>query len=244
MLEQNFQFDLVSTDKAAAEVHRPADHRRARASATSVDDRQWHAAVVDRWSGAARRMTARSSRCATTRRCAFPELPGGLNTRPTLVWDIQSPRAGDQRSARHLSDRRCHLVGGLQPDLQRGQGREQRHSRPLRVGQHHQSVGRDVSRTQAEADRRRRASRRARRAVPMVEARLEMADAMAAAAPPGFEEKSFFEFHLYTLGRPHHAAEQLHQADRALRPGEADSGEESRWSTTGCGHAVLLSQAR
>src|SRR5690606_21647445 len=28
----------------------------------------------------------------------FPELPGGLNTRPTLAWDVQSPRAGEQRT--------------------------------------------------------------------------------------------------------------------------------------------------
>src|SRR6201996_1029976 len=28
----------------------------------------------------------------------FPELPGGLDTRPTLVWDVSSPTSGAQRS--------------------------------------------------------------------------------------------------------------------------------------------------
>ena len=43
----------------------------------------------------------------------------------------------------------------------------------------------------------------------------------------GFEEKSFFEYHLYTLGRPATLPEQLDQADRALRPGDARAGEEA-----------------
>src|SRR6185436_12874119 len=28
----------------------------------------------------------------------FPDLPGGLNTRPTLVWDIQSPAGGNHKT--------------------------------------------------------------------------------------------------------------------------------------------------
>src|SRR5204863_3733755 len=28
----------------------------------------------------------------------FPDLPGGLNTRPTLVWDIQSPAGGSHKT--------------------------------------------------------------------------------------------------------------------------------------------------
>ena len=33
---------------------------------------------------------------------------------------------------------------------------------------------------------------------------------------------------------PHHPAQQFDQADRALRPGEADSGADACWCTTGC----------
>jgi len=49
----------------------------------------------------------------------------------------------------------------------------------------------------------------------------EMAAMDAAAAPPGFEEKAFFEYHLYTLGRPatiaNNSTRQIELFDAATR---------------------------
>ncbi len=53
----------------------------------------------------------------------FPDLPGGLNTRPTLVWDIQSPGGGTHKT------RVTYQTGGItwwadyNLDLQRRRGR-------------------------------------------------------------------------------------------------------------------------
>ncbi len=43
-------------------------------------------------------MTARIHALQGYSSVRFSELPGGLNTKPTLVWDILSPRGGSQRT--------------------------------------------------------------------------------------------------------------------------------------------------
>ena len=46
---------------------------------------------------------------------SFPELPEGLRTRPTLVWQVLADQAGAQDVEVHLPDRRHGLAGGLRP---------------------------------------------------------------------------------------------------------------------------------
>ena len=96
MLEQNFQFDLVSTDKLLLKyidkpitVERTVGNQSVTLSGTllsSVDG-----LVMKANDGSIHALPGYTS-------VRFPELPGGLNTKPTLVWDILSPRAGDQRT--------------------------------------------------------------------------------------------------------------------------------------------------
>ena len=91
VLEQSFQFDLVSTDKLLLKyLDRPLTVERGTASGggtvsgtllSSVDG-----LVVRGEDGT---LTAMRDYSAVR----FPDLPGGLITRPTLLWDIQSPRA-------------------------------------------------------------------------------------------------------------------------------------------------------
>ena len=76
----------------------------------------------------------------------FPTLPGGLMTRPTLIWDVTASSAGREEHADHVSDGRHHLVGRLQLGVKRRRGREQRLPRRRRVGQHPESLGCDLSR--------------------------------------------------------------------------------------------------
>ena len=121
MLEQNFQFDLVSTDKLLLKYRRQAADRRAQPPAvaattttgtllSSVDG------LVLR--GSDGNITALRDYSAVR----FPDLPGGLITRPTLLWDIEFAARRHAAGARDLPDRRHHLVGRLQPDLQRRAG--------------------------------------------------------------------------------------------------------------------------
>jgi hypothetical protein len=149
----------------------------------------------------------------------FSELPGGLITRPTLEWDVMSARGGTQRA------RIAYQTGGItwwsDYNLIFTEGADA-NSGFVDVGAWvsllNQSgttyedarlklIAGDVNRVRPKMDR------------VMVTATRNMA-AMEAAAP-GFEEKAFFEYHLYTLGRPatipNNSTKQIELFDTATR---------------------------
>ena len=199
VLEQSYQFDLVSTDKLLLKyIDRPiAVERRVGDRVETVNG-----TLLSSTDGLLLRTndgSIQSLRDYSSVR--FPELPGGLDTKPTLVWDITSPRAGDQRS------RVTYQTGGVtwwaDYNLIFNEGKDANsgildlsawvsiinQSGAAYPNAHLKLIAGDVHRAMPEAR-------------PMAKRALEMTDAMAAAAPPGFSEKSFFEFHLYTLERP------------------------------------------
>lgn len=136
----------------------------------------------------------------------FGELPGGLITRPTLEWLINSPRAGEQltrvsyetKGMTWWADYNIVLdeADGCAMDLsawvsivnQSGAGY---HNARLKL------IAGDVNRAQP-----------AQAPSPAVMRSMAVMEADA-----GFEEKSFFEYHLYTLGRrtelPDNATRQI-----------------------------------
>src|SRR5215468_2827858 len=96
VLEQSYQFDLVSTDKLLLKyIDRPiAVERRIGDHVETLNG-----TLLSSTDGLLLRTndgTIQSLRDYSSVR--FPEVPGGLDTRPTLVWDVNSPRAGEQRS--------------------------------------------------------------------------------------------------------------------------------------------------
>lgn len=148
----------------------------------------------------------------------FGELPGGLITRPTLEWDILSAKGGAQRA------RVAYQTGGItwwaDYNLIFSEGADA-NSGFVDVGAWvsllNQSGARyedaklkliagDVNRVQA--------AQKVMRGVA-----YEMA-AMAD-VPAGFEEKAFFEYHLYTLGRPatipNNSTKQIELFDKTAR---------------------------
>ena len=96
VLEQNYQFDLVSADKLLLKyIDRPIAVER------HVGDRMEtiNGTLLSSTDGLLLRTndgSIQSVRDYSSVR--FPEVPGGLDTRPTLVWDVASPTAGTQRS--------------------------------------------------------------------------------------------------------------------------------------------------
>ncbi len=127
----------------------------------------------------------------------FPEMPGGLVVRPTLVWLLSNPnQAGKQQvevtyltrgiswkadyvATVNQTDDRLDLIGWVTLDNQSGS--EYKQAR-LKL------VAGDVNRVPEEMR-------------PEAEKVFLMRAAKAEAADAGFEEESFFEYHLYTLGR-------------------------------------------
>jgi len=129
----------------------------------------------------------------------LPELPGGLITRPTLVWDIAADRAGTHRSrvsyqttgitwwadynvtyAEGAGANACRLDVGAWVSILNQSGASYPDAK-LKL------VAGDVHRAQPPGRPR----------VPMDAVRTLAQESKAA----GFEEKAFFEYHLYTLGR-------------------------------------------
>jgi hypothetical protein len=216
VLEQNFQFDLVSTQKLLQKfidrqitVDKPNGNSIVPITGTLLSATD--GIVLKGNDGAIYSLPGYSS-------MKFPDLPGGLNTQPTLVWDIQSPNGGAQKT------RVTYQTGGItwwaDYNLIFNEGADANSGMldlSAWVSVINQSgasyadarlklVAGDVQRVQPQAN------------YTMRREVLEMA-AAAPADKAGFEQKDFFEFHLYTLGRrttlPNNSTKQIELFDQA-----------------------------
>ena len=128
----------------------------------------------------------------------LPELPGGLITRPTLVWSLATGKSGPHRT--RVSYQTGGIVWWADYNVVFSEGANANKG-VLDVGAWVSILNRsgasyrdaklklvagDVHRAKAESEVNLRA----------------MAAERARADVPGFAEKAFFEYHLYTLGRP------------------------------------------
>ena len=161
VMEQNFQFDLVSPEKLLARfIDRDiAVERMVGNQIETLEGKLLSTQggmVIREADGSVRTLPYNAG-------VKLPSLPGGLITRPTLVWDVIAGKAGNAQDARCLSNHRHYLVGGLQPDLCRRQGCQLLQGGHRRLGQHPQSIGWQLSRRENKTGRRRRASGRAYR---------------------------------------------------------------------------------
>ncbi|HLQ12201.1 MAG TPA: hypothetical protein VK130_02990 [Steroidobacteraceae bacterium] len=213
VLEQNFQFDLVSTPKLLLRyLDRPITvERNVGNESSSVAGTLLSAVdglVLRSADGTVHALDSYSA-------VNFPDLPGGLITRPTLVWELQSPVGGTQRA------RVTYQTGGItwwaDYNVVFSEGRSANtglldlsawvsvinQSGATYKDARLKLVAGDVNRVQP------------RRPVPMnalsaVRARVE---------EDGFAEKAFDEFHLYTLGRtttlPDNSTKQIELFDQA-----------------------------
>lgn len=198
VLEQNFQFDLVSIDKLLLKyIDRPITVERAVGNEartvsgtllSSVDG-----LVLKANDGSIQALQGYSS-------VRFSELPGGLNTKPTLVWDILSPRGGNQRT------RVTYQTGGItwwaDYNLIFNEGKDANTGMldlSAWVSIINQSgasypdaklklIAGDVHRAEPPSE--------------VVVTAMRKSVLQREEGTAGFAEKAFFEFHLYTLGRP------------------------------------------
>lgn len=197
VLEQNYQFDLVSAEKV---MQRYLD------KPITVD--QIRGDKVETITG-----TLLSTTGGMTLRTAdggivtlqgwstvrFPELPGGLITRPTLVWDVSAARGGDHRV--RVTYQTDGITWWADYNVVFAEGENANRGR-LDVGAwvsilNQSGAGYRDARLKLIAGDVQRVLRR-EQVVPQPAARMMK----AAPEEAGFEEKAFFEYHLYTLGRP------------------------------------------
>ena len=198
VIEQNFQFDLVNTQKL---LEKYIDRR------ISVD--QIRGSGVESFAGTLlstsgglvlKRDDGSIQTLPHNAGVRLPELPGGLITRPTLVWDIQANRAGNH--ATRVSYQTTGITWWADYNLTYQEGANANACR-LDVGAwvsiiNKSGAGYSDAKLKLVAGDVHRAQP-AGRAYPAP--RAQRALAMEDRAK-GFEEKEFFEYHLYTLGRP------------------------------------------
>jgi len=216
VLEQNFQFDLVSTDKLLLKyIDRPIVVERA----VGDHPETVSGTLLSSVEGLVLRLndgTLQTLRDYSS--IHFSELPGGLDTRPTLVWDMSSPREGTQRT------RVTYQTGGLtwwaDYNLVFNEGKDANSglldlsawvsiinlSGATYPDARLKLIAGDVNRVRPEL------------ALPMAKrALMEAATSMDAAEQ--FKEQSFFEFHLYSLQRrstlPNNSTKQIELFDEA-----------------------------
>ncbi len=216
VLEQNFQFDLVSTDKLLLKfIDKPITVERAVANQNATIT----GTLLSSIDGLVLRGndgTIHSFRDYSSVR--FADLPGGLNTKPTLVWDLSSARGGEQKA------RVTYQTGGVtwwaDYNLIFNEGKDA-NSGVLDLSAWVSII--NQSGTTYPNAKLKLIAGDVHRAEPP-QAKLMSRRAMEVAAPTmadeaGFEQKAFFEFHLYTLGRrttlPNNSTKQIELFDQA-----------------------------
>ena len=136
---------------------------------------------------------------------SFPELPGGLITKPTLVWDIFTDKPGKHKS--EVSYETQGVTWWADYNLTFHEGKDA-NSGTVDFGSWVSIINQtgasyeDAKLKLVAGDVEKAQPQGYANGGMMKAMRMEVADAAAPAAPPSFAEKSFFEYHLYTLSRP------------------------------------------
>jgi len=198
VLEQNYQYDLVNTDRILE-----------RYLEQNITVEQVVGDSITRVSG--RLLASHNNQIVLqlddgelfttyTNQIRFPALPEGLITRPTLVWEIDAERGGkhdvqvsyetkgmtwwaDYNAIfREAEDQQCRLDLSAWVTIVNQAGASFEDAK-LKL------IAGDVNRAEPPQGR---VLRQHREEVMVSGARVD----------EGFAEKSFFEYHLYTLGRP------------------------------------------
>jgi hypothetical protein len=213
VIEQNFQFDLVSNARLLQRfLDRPITVERTAGSQSS----ELNGTLLSATDGLVVRASDGSIHALRDYSAVrFPDLPGGLITQPTLVWDINSPSAGDKRA------RVTYQTGGMtwwaDYNLIFNEG-----SNP-NTGLLDLSAWVSIinqTGTSFQDARLKLIAGEVNRAQAAPPVREVMSMAMRKDVDTGgFDEKAFDEFHLYTLGRrttlPNNSTKQIELFDKA-----------------------------
>jgi hypothetical protein len=201
VLEQDYRFDLVSNEKL---IQRFID-RPVTVMTTQGAGRMAHSGTLLSASGGL--VLQKDTGGIVTIRdydtIDFPSLPGGLLTKPTLVWKTWSPEGGEQDT--RLSYQTTGITWWADYNLVFTPGADA-NSGTVDVGAWVSILNKSGG--AYEDAKLKLVAGEVNRAPVFQPARgrgggvLMERGMMADAAPKGFEEKSFFEYHLYTLGRP------------------------------------------
>jgi hypothetical protein len=198
VLEQNYEFDLVSTAKLMERyldrqiaVEQVQGDRLAEFRGTLLSTQG--GLVLQAEDGTVQVISGYSN-------VRFPELPGGLITRPTLVWDVVTGQPG--RHNTRVTYQTTGITWWADYNVVFTEGADA-NSGVLDVGAwvsilNRSGAGYSDARLKLIAGDVHRAPEPQRQVMWGMEGQVRSSVMME----PGFEEQPFFEYHLYTLARP------------------------------------------
>ncbi len=199
VVEQNFQFDLVSTQKLMQKfvdreisVEQTRDQKVETFSGTLLASQD--GILLRQADGSVRSIPHNSG-------VVLPSLPGGLITRPTLVWDVATRKSGMHNV--RVAYQTTGITWWTDYNLAYKEGTDANACK-LDIGAwvsilNQSGAGYPEAKIKLIAGDVHRAPQPPSAAAGRAVMAMKMADATEVA---GFEEKTFFEYHLYTLGRP------------------------------------------
>ena len=197
VVEQNFQFDLVSTDKLLQKfVDQPISVEQTRGD--KVDT--FSGTLLSTSGGLVLRQSDGSVRIVTQNSgVTLPSLPGGLITRPTLVWDVSAKKGG--KHVARVAYQTAGITWWSDYNLTYTEGADA-NSCKVNVGAWVSILNQSgASYPDARIKLIAGDVHRAPTAPAPTMAAMRKTMAAEAGDAVGFQEKAFFEYHLYTLGR-------------------------------------------
>ncbi len=199
VLEQSFEFDLVSTQKL---MERFIDKEVTIEQTIGDKIEAYTGVLLSAQGGLVLKMPDSGVRVINGySNVRFPELPGGLLTKPTLVWEVATDKPGEHKT--RVAYETKGITWWADYNVVFAEGKDA-NSGLLDIGAWvsvlNQSGGsyRDAKLKLIAGD----VNRAPEPQPTMMEMKSRRAVAGAMAEDAGFEEKAFFEYHLYTLGRP------------------------------------------
>lgn len=200
VLEQSYQFDLVSQDKL---MERYLDKEITLVQTQGDKTEQYTGVLLSSDPGSAILRLPNGQVQAVQGYVAakFPNLPGGLITRPTLVWKVAADKGGQHNT--RVTYQTEGITWWADYNVVFSDG-ENANAGVLDIGAWVSILNKSGASYQdaklkliaGEVHRAPAPQPKFARGKVMMEAMAEKAD------DAGFEEKAFFEYHLYTLGRP------------------------------------------
>ncbi len=198
VIEQNYQFDLVSTAKLMERfIDKPIRVEQVQGDQAAVVE----GTLLSTSGGLVLKTNTGVQVLSNYANVRFPELPGGLITRPTLVWNVATGKPGTHRA--RVSYETSGVTWWADYNVVFAEGKDA-NSGVLDFSAwvsilNRSGAGYPDARLKLIAGDVHRAPKPPR---PMMPARARAMMDMAGGPEEGFEEKSFFEYHMYTLGRP------------------------------------------
>jgi hypothetical protein len=196
VLEQNFQFDLVSTEKLLQKyIDRPIAVEQVRGQATE----SFSGTLLSTQGGLVLKKDDGTVQILPHNAgVKLPALPGGLITRPTLAWSINARSSGKQRT--RVSYQTQGITWAADYNVVFAEGKE--HAKCKLDVAAWVSILNQSGATYTDTKLKLVAGD-VHRALPASVGMAAKASRLAAREEvrDGFAEKAFFEYHLYTLGR-------------------------------------------